>query len=108
MSGIATLQPTFIPSKASLKELEGVKPELVAAVKRAIEITIQDFTVFDGIRSIKEQQQHVANGTRQTMKPKHLYGLAVDIVPWIGKTVWEGDRSYPTVFAMEQAATELG
>src|SRR3546814_15678481 len=48
MSGIATLQPTFILSKASLKELEGVKPELVATVKRAIEITIQDFTVFDG------------------------------------------------------------
>src|SRR3546814_2401215 len=42
MSGIATLQPTFILSKASLKELEGVKPELVATVKRAIEITIQD------------------------------------------------------------------
>src|SRR3546814_8077471 len=81
MSGIATLQPTFILSKASLKELEGVKPELVATVKRAIEITIQDFTVFDGIRSVKEQQQHVANGTSQTMKSKHLDGLAVDLVP---------------------------
>src|SRR3546814_8124180 len=26
----------------------------------------------DGIRSVKEQQQHVANGTSQTMKSKHL------------------------------------
>src|SRR3546814_1367694 len=60
-----------------------VKPELVATVKRAIEITIQDFTVFDGIRSVKEQQQHVANGTSQTMKSKHLDGLAVDLVPWL-------------------------
>src|SRR3546814_15211784 len=101
MSGIATLQPTFILSKASLKELEGVKPELVATVKRAIEITIQDFTVFDGIRSVKEQQQHVANGTSQTMKSKHLDGLAVDLVPWVGKPVWEWDRIYPIAFALE-------
>src|SRR3546814_11357594 len=108
MSGIATLQPTFILSKASLKELEGVKPELVATVKRAIEITIQDFTVFDGIRSAKEQQQHVANGISQTMKSKHLDGLAVDLVPWVGKPVWEWDRIYPIAFAMDQAATELG
>src|SRR3546814_5994532 len=108
MSGIATLQPTFILSKASLKELEGVKPELVATVKRAIEITIQDFTVFDGIRSVKEQQQHVANGTSQTMKSKNLDGLAVDLVPWVGKPVWEWDRIYPIAFAMDQAATELG
>src|SRR3546814_18134845 len=97
MSGIATLQPTFILSKASLKELEGVKPELVATVKRAIEITIQDFTVFDGIRSVKEQQQHVANGTSQTMKSKHLDGLAVDLVPWVGKPVWEWDRDRKSV-----------
>src|SRR3546814_13354288 len=80
---------------------------LVATVKRAIEITIQDFTVFDGIRSVKEQQQHVANGTSQTMQSKHLDGLAVDLVPWVGKPVWEWDRIYPIAFAMDQAATEL-
>src|SRR3546814_6941737 len=75
---------------------------------RAIEITIQDFTVFDGIRSVKEQQQHVANGTSQTMKSKHLDGLAVDLVPWVGKPVWEWDRIYPIAFAMDQAGNESG
>src|SRR3546814_12813983 len=108
MSGIATLQPTFILSKASLKELEGVKPELVATVKRAIEITIQDLTVFDGIRSVKEQQQHVANGTRQPLTSKHLEGRAVDLTPWAGKPVLELCCLYPLDFAMDQAANELG
>src|SRR3546814_14925934 len=54
------------------------------------------------------QQQHVANGTSQTMKSKHLDGLAVDLVPWVGQPVWEWDRIYPIAFAMDQAATELG
>src|SRR3546814_18779136 len=53
-------------------------------------------------------QQHVANGTIQTMKSKHLDGLAVDLVPWVGKPVWAWDRIYPIAFAMDQAATELG
>src|SRR3546814_10917995 len=42
------------------------------------------------------------------MKSKHLDGLAVDLVPWGGKPVWEWDRIYPIAFAMDQAATELG
>ena len=35
----------------SLKELVGVDPRLVAVVKRAIELTEQDFSVHDGIRT---------------------------------------------------------
>src|SRR3546814_9111613 len=42
------------------------------------------------------------------MKSKHLDGLAVDLVPWVGKPVWEWDRIYPIAFAMDQAATALG
>src|SRR3546814_17290907 len=37
-----------------------------------------------------------------------LDGRAVDLVPWVGKPVWEWDRIYPIAFAMDQAATELG
>ena len=59
-------------SKSSIKELGGVKTELVRVVYRALELSTQDFTVFDGIRTLKEQQQHVANGTSQTLKSKHL------------------------------------
>ena len=109
-SGYADLKSNgFVLGKSSLKELEGVKAELVAVVKLAIQVTTQDFTVFDGIRTLKEQQQHVANGTSQTMKSKHLDGLAVDLVPWVnGKPAWDWDRIYPIVFAVDCAATKLG
>lgn len=40
---------------ASKKELQGVHPDLVAVVQRAIEITVQDFSVHDGIRTLAEQ-----------------------------------------------------
>lgn len=109
-SGYADMKSNgFVLGKASLKELEGVKAELVAVVKLAIQLTTQDFTVFDGLRTLKEQQQHVKNGTSQTMKSKHLDGLAVDLVPWVnGKAVWDWDKIYAIAFAMDEAATKLG
>ncbi len=95
--------------KASLKELEGVNVDLVRVTRRALELTSQDFCVFDGIRTYKEQQLHVANGTSKTMQSKHLQGLAVDLVPWIGgKPVWDWGGCYKIAVAMDQAATELG
>ena len=39
--------------KKSKKKLEGVHPDLVKVVERAIEITEQDFTVLEGLRDIE-------------------------------------------------------
>src|SRR5690606_27957563 len=78
----------FVFGKYSLKELEGVKTELVLLARRALELSIQDFCVFDGLRTAKEQAALVAKGASQTMQSKHLKGLAIDLVPWInGKPV---------------------
>ena len=49
-----TTPKKFVLSKLSLGRLEGVNPALVKVVKRAIEITQQDFLVVEGVRS-KEQ-----------------------------------------------------
>lgn len=94
----------------SLRELDGVHPSLVAVVKRAIELTTQDFTVFDGLRTIEEQREHVRKGNSKTMKSKHLEGRAVDLVPWINKGPrWEPLSAFkPIETAMKQAAKELG
>jgi peptidoglycan L-alanyl-D-glutamate endopeptidase CwlK len=94
---------------ASSKELLGVKAELVQTVRLALTLSTQDFCVYDGIRTLKEQQLHVTNGTSKTMKSKHLDGLAVDLVPWInGKPVWDWKGCYRIAHAMDLAATELG
>lgn len=99
----------FVLGVASRKELQGVHPPLVAVVQRAINLTEQDFCVYDGIRTHKEQMAHVRAGTSKTMKSKHLEGLAVDLVPWVGgKPVWDWDRCYRIAHAMDRAATELG
>lgn len=87
---------------------------MVKVVNRAIEITGQDFTVHDGIRSVREQRNYVNRGVSQTMNSKHLkqsdgYGHAVDLVPYInGKMRWEWEPIYVIAEAMRQAADELG
>lgn len=105
----AVHESNFVFGTASERELVGVEPQLVLVARRALIRSTQDFCVFDGIRSYKEQQQHVANGTSKTMKSKHLEGLAVDLVPWInGKPTWDWEGCYLIALAMDQAATELG
>lgn len=99
---------TFTLGTASLKELSGVNPYLVATVKRAIQITTQDFTVHDGIRTVEEQRKFVAQGFSKTMKSKHLEGRAVDLVPWIdGKPRWWWPQIYQIAAAMCLASREL-
>lgn len=93
----------------SLKELNGVHPELVAVVKRAIELTIQDFSVHDGIRTLAEQQKLVQSGASQTLDSRHITGHAVDLVPYInGKLRWEWEPIYKIADAVRMAAKELG
>lgn len=101
--------PKFSFGAGSMKELMGVNPDLVRCVMLAIKYSPIDFCVYDGIRSVKEQQTHVANGTSKTMSSKHLDGLAVDLVPWIGgKPVWDWKGCYQIAWAMDRAASELG
>lgn len=93
----------------SLDELNGVHADLVAVVKRAIEITVQDFSVHDGIRSLEEQRELVARGASKTLESRHITGHAVDLVPYInGKLRWEWDPIYHIADAVRMAAREQG
>jgi phosphoribosylformimino-5-aminoimidazole carboxamide ribonucleotide (ProFAR) isomerase len=100
---------TFKLSRRSLSRLEGVKPELVAVVKRAIELTKVDFGVTEGLRSEETQRQYVAAGKSQIMASKHLTGDAVDLVAYVGSAVsWELNLYDDIADAMKAAAIELG
>jgi len=93
----------------SLSELKGVHPELVAVVNRALELTVQDFSVHDGLRTVEEQKKMVASGASKTMDSRHLTGHAVDLVPYInGKLRWEWVPIYRIADAVRIAAIELG
>ena len=95
-------------SKRSLKNLEGVRPELVKVVKRALEITTVDFTVIEGRRTLARQKQLLKSGATRTLRSRHLTGHAVDLAPWVNGAVrWDWPLFYPIARAMKQAAREL-
>jgi peptidoglycan LD-endopeptidase CwlK len=99
---------TFQLGSKSLKELKGVHPDLVAVVKRAIELTVQDFSVHDGNRTLEEQKKYLASGASQTLDSRHLNGHAVDLVPFInGMMRWEWEPIYKIAEAVRVAAREL-
>jgi peptidoglycan L-alanyl-D-glutamate endopeptidase CwlK len=90
----------------SRSKLQGVHPDLVAVVERAITLTEQDFTVLEGLRSIDRQEELVATGKSKTMNSRHLTGHAVDLAPW--PISWDWEKFYPIADAMKEAAEDLG
>lgn len=97
----------FRLSQRSLSRLDGVKPQLVEVVKRAIEITTVDFGVTEGLRTIETQRRYVETGKSQTMDSKHLTGDAVDLVAYIdGQVSWELNVYDNIADAVKQAAIE--
>ena len=97
---------TYKLGNKSLQKLKGVHPDLVAVVKRAIEITEQDFLVLEGLRSYERQRELVNKGKSKTMNSRHLTGHAVDIAPY--PLSWDWEYFYPIADAMKDAAQELG
>ena len=95
----------YVLGLRSKQRLSGVHPDLVAVVKRAIEITEQDFSVIEGIRHIERQRQLVAKGKSTTMNSRHLTGHAVDLVPY--PVSWDWEYFYPIADAMKTAAKDL-
>ena len=97
---------TYKLGTRSLQNLSGVHPDLVAVVKRAVQITTQDFTVIEGVRNIERQRQLVAKGASKTMNSRHITGHAVDMVPW--PVDWNDLERFKIVSeAMKDAAEEL-
>jgi peptidoglycan L-alanyl-D-glutamate endopeptidase CwlK len=78
-------------------------------VKRAIEITTQDFTVGEGLRSKAQQAKNVAKGVSTTMRSRHLDGHAIDLLPIVnGKPSYDWKFYYPLAAAMKQASKDVG
>lgn len=94
----------------SEKRLVGVKPQLVKVIRRALELSPEDFGVREGLRTIEQQRENVRKGVSQTMKSKHLTGDAVDIYPSKLPEGWQKNPKVwlPILKATKQAGDELG
>jgi peptidoglycan L-alanyl-D-glutamate endopeptidase CwlK len=81
---------SYFLSKRSYGNLEKVDKRLFDVVETAIQLTTVDFGVIQGLRTVEEQEALVAKGASKTMKSKHLEGLAVDLMAYIGsRGSWE-------------------
>ena len=92
----------------SKKRLEGVHPDMVAVVERAIELTEIDFTVLEGLRTLERQKTLVARGASTTLNSRHITGHAVDLGAYVdGEVRWDWPLYHKIAEAMKQAALEL-
>lgn len=99
----------FQLSERSKRRLQGVHPDLVKVVERAIQITDTDFTVLEGLRTKARQSQLVASGASQTMNSRHITGHAVDLGAYVaGQVRWDWPLYHKVADAMKKAAGEVG
>lgn len=101
---------TYRLGTLSSSRLLDVNLDLARCVRRAIELTEQDFQVFEGLRDIERQRELVARGASRTLDSYHLadkYGMAhaVDLVPFIaGRPQWQDAPCVVVARAMHRAA----
>ena len=92
----------------SKQRLEGLHPDLIRVVERAIELTEVDFTVLEGLRTVERQKELVSKGASTTMRSRHLTGHAVDLGAYVAGSVrWDWPLYYKIAAAVKQAAREL-
>lgn len=106
---------TYQLSERSLNNLKGVNPKLVKVVKRAIELSTQDFMVIEGLRTQARQDELWAQGrtkpgpivTWTKDASTHGTGHAVDICPY--PVDWTDLKKFDAIaVAMFAAAAEQG
>ena len=97
---------TYKLGTRSMQSLSGVNPDMVAVVEKAIEITEEDFSVIEGIRSLDRQKKLLKDGKSTTLNSRHITGHAVDMVPY--PVDWEDLKRFEKMAkAMKKAAKEL-
>ncbi|MEW5705092.1 MAG: M15 family metallopeptidase [Pseudomonadota bacterium] len=90
-------------NERSLRNLEGVHPDLVRVVHRAAET--ESFIVTEGLRNLERQRILKTAGKSWTLNSRHLTGHAVDVVDPDGRyDIPDLDR---IAIAMKAAAKEL-
>lgn len=99
---------SFYLGEKSKGRLEGLHPDLISVVEKAIEITEIDFTVLEGLRNILRQQLLVEKGASKTMNSRHLTGHAVDLAPYLdGRVDWSWPLHHKLANTMKESASSL-
>ena len=105
----------FKLSEKSINKLEGVHEALAETVKLAITLSVVDFSVIEGLRTIERQKELYAQGRTKpgkivtwTMNSPHLRGHAVDLGAIVNGVLSWDEKWYPLIAdAMLEAAAKL-
>ncbi|KJF76091.1 peptidase M15 [Morganella morganii] len=99
-------------SQRSENNLRGVNPVLVRVIRRALELSPDDFAVIEGRRTPEKQAEYVRKGSSQTHNSRHLTGDAVDVLPSAMKPGMDWNENAhlfdPVLQAIKTAADEQG
>jgi len=67
----------------SLRNLQGVHPDLRKVMDRALQEAPFAFIVTEGLRTKERQKELVRIGASKTLNSRHITGHAVDLVPYV-------------------------
>lgn len=102
----------FSLSLRSLKNLEGVHPDICSIMTLAIQYSPVDFAIIEGLRSQERQALLYKSGRSKTMQSKHLrqadgYGHAVDVMACGVTDIWDINHYRVIAAAVVKAASDL-
>lgn len=95
---------SYVLSARSMRNLEGVHPDLANVVRLTLMDSPIDFVVIEGLRTLKRQQQLVESGASQTMNSRHLTGHAVDLAAWVGEIRWDMGLYYQIAATVQKVS----
>lgn len=100
---------SFQFGERSEMNLKGVNLDLIALCRHALLLSAVDFGIIDGLRTLAEEEQHVADGKSQTMNSRHLTGHAVDVMAYLGgQGSWDPPLYAQINEAFRSASAALG
>lgn len=103
-------------SERSLKNRQGVHPDLLRVLDKALQESPVDFLIAEGLRTVERQRELLKAKATTTMNSRHLTGHAIDFYAWMdidrdGKVEFEEMSAYPLMKeiadAIKMAASEL-
>lgn len=103
-------------SERSLRNMQGIHPDLRKVLDRALYDSPVDFVINEGRRTVERQRQLLKIGATTTMASRHITGHAIDFFAWVdtnhdGKITFEEMSAYPLMRkiadAIKFAASEL-
>src|SRR6056297_2404138 len=89
-------------SSRSLGNLKGIHPHLRSVMEEALQSSLVDFIVIEGLRTEARQRELVKKGASRTMNSRHLTGHAVDLLP-IDPTDGQGKFDWPLYYPLAEA-----